>query len=253
MELGSEFWLFVAIGLLAQLVDGALGMAFGLISSSVLLALGLPPATASAAVHAAEVATTGVSGLAHWRHGNIDRGLFLRLAIPGAIGGALGAWWLSSLPGDAVKPLVQAYLLVLALVILVRALRRIPPRRVRRVPVLGFFAGLLDALGGGGWGPMATSSLLAQGQPARTGIGSVNAAEFVVTVAISLGFLLHLGTSHLEIVLGLLAGGVIAAPLAARMVARLPERGVLAAVGVLVAGLSLWGLYPVLRALLAAD
>jgi uncharacterized membrane protein YfcA len=252
MEFGAEFWMFVGIGLLAQLVDGALGMAFGLVSSSVLLAMGLPPATASAAVHAAEIGTTGVSGLAHWRRGNVDRALFLKLAIPGAIGGLLGAWALSSLPGDAAKPFVLAYLFVLALVILARALRRLPPHQVRRVPLLGFFAGMLDAVGGGGWGPMATSSLLAQGQPARTGIGSVNAAEFVVTLAVSLGFFLHLGTSHLEVVLGLLLGGVIAAPLAARLVSVLPERAMLVAVGVLVLGLASWGLWPLLRGALAA-
>jgi hypothetical protein len=122
---------------------------------------------------------------------------------------------------------------------------------VRRVPLLGFFAGMLDAIGGGGWGPMATSSLLAQGQPARTGIGTVNAAEFVVTLAVSLGFFLHLGTSHLEVVLGLLLGGVIAAPLAARLVSVLPERAMLVAVGVLVLGLASWGLWPMLRVALA--
>lgn len=241
MEFGETFFWFVLIGLAAQLVDGALGMAYGLVSSSVLLGMGLPPAQVSASIHAAEVFTTGASGASHIALGNVDRRLFLRLAIPGVVGGVIGAYVLTQLPGDLVRPFVYLYLLVLAVLILVRASGRMVPRReVRRVPVLGFFAGLLDASGGGGWGPLATSTLLAGGGQARTVIGSVNAAEFVVTLAVSITFFLSIGIEHLQIVLGLLVGGMIAAPVAALLVRRVREKWVLVAVGLLVLCISLY-------------
>lgn len=241
MDLGGDFLFFVLVGLCAQLVDGALGMAYGLVSSSILLAFGLPPAAVSASVHTAEVFTTGVSGASHGLLGNVDRRLMLRLAIPGVVGGVIGAYVLASLPGDAARPFVYAYLLVLGVLILLRAVgRRIPRNEVKRVGVLGFFAGLLDAIGGGGWGPIATSTLLARGGQARTSIGTVSAAEFAVTLAISLTFLLTVGVTHWRIVLALLLGGVVAAPLAALLVRHVPERAVLGAVGTLVLGLSTW-------------
>ncbi|SMR76553.1 MULTISPECIES: sulfite exporter TauE/SafE family protein [Stenotrophomonas] len=241
MELSSEFWWFILIGLGAQLVDGALGMAFGLVSSSVLLSMGLPPAQVSASVHTAEVFTTGASGVSHLVAGNVDKRLFFRLALPGALGGALGAYVLTQVPGDLIRPLIYLYLLVLAIIILARAAGRWMPRgEIRRVPVLGFFAGLLDASGGGGWGPVATSTLLARGGQARTTIGTVNAAEFVVTLTISATFLLSMGVQHLQIVAGLLIGGMMAAPVAAVLVKRVKERWVLVAVGVLVLGISLF-------------
>lgn len=241
MEPTEVFWWFVLVGLFAQLVDGALGMAFGIVSSSILLSMGLPPATVSAAVHTAEVFTTGASGASHLALGNVDRKLFLRLALPGALGGVTGAYALTRLPADIVRPLVYAYLLVLAALILRRAWRRRQAvQEIRRVPLLGFIAGLLDASGGGGWGPMATSTLLARGGQARTTIGSVNAAEFVVTVAISITFFLSMGLQHLEVVLGLLVGGIVAAPLAAVIVKRVQERWVLLGVGLLVAAISVW-------------
>lgn len=241
MELSSEFWWFILIGLGAQLVDGALGMAFGLVSSSVLLSMGLPPAQVSASVHTAEVFTTGASGVSHLVAGNVDKRLFFRLALPGALGGALGAYVLTQVPGDLIRPLIYLYLLVLAIIILARAAGRwMPKGEIRRVPVLGFFAGLLDASGGGGWGPVATSTLLARGGQARTTIGTVNAAEFVVTLTISATFLLSMGVQHLQIVAGLLIGGMMAAPVAAVLVKRVKERWVLVAVGVLVLGISLF-------------
>ena len=240
----SHFLMFVAIGLGAQLVDGALGMAFGLVSSSILLAMGMPPAAVSASVHTAEVFTTGVSGAAHGMLGNVDRRLLLRLAVPGVVGGAIGAFALSRVDGAAIKPWIHAYLLVLALLILVRALgRRIPRREVRRVGVLGFVSGLLDAIGGGGWGPMATSTLLANGGEARTSIGTVSASEFAVTLAISITFLFSVGLDHWRIIAGLLLGGVIAAPLAALLVRHVRERLVLLAVGLLVLGISVYQIY----------
>ena len=241
MVLSETFYWFVLVGLAAQLVDGALGMAFGLVSSSVLLSMGLPPAAVSASVHSAEVFTTGASGLSHLALGNVDKRLFLRLALPGMAGGVLGAYVLTQLPGDVIRPFVHLYLLGLAVLILLRAAgRALPRQQVRRVPLLGFVAGLLDASGGGGWGPVATSTLLAHGGQARTTIGTVNAAEFLVTLSISLTFLLSMGVQHLEIVLGLLVGGMLAAPLAAVLVKRVRERWVLVAVGLLVLGISLY-------------
>ncbi len=241
MELGSEFYWFILIGLGAQLVDGALGMAFGLISSSILLSMGLPPAAVSASIHTAEVFTTGASGVSHLVAGNVDRRLFLRLALPGAVGGVVGAYVLTQLPGEFIRPFIYCYLLVLAILILLRAAGRLmPAQEVKRVPVLGFFAGLLDASGGGGWGPVATSTLLARGGQARTTIGTVNAAEFVVTLAVSITFLLTMGLQYLNIVAGLLIGGMMAAPVAALLVKRVKERWVLVAVGVLVLAISLF-------------
>jgi len=216
MELGSEFYWFILIGLGAQLVDGALGMAFGLVSSSVMLSMGVPPAAVSASVHTAEVFTTGASGVSHLVAGNVDRRLFLRLALPGAVGGVVGAYVLTQLPGDVIRPFIYMYLLVLAIFI------------------------LLDASGGGGWGPVATSTLLARGGKARTTIGTVNAAEFVVTLAVSITFLLTMGVQYLNIVAGLLIGGMMAAPIAAILVKNVKERWVLIAVGVLVLGISLF-------------
>ncbi len=241
MAFGSEFYWFILIGLGAQLVDGALGMAFGLVSSSILLGMGLPPAAVSASVHTAEVFTTGVSGASHAYFRNIDKRLFWRLTLSGALGGVIGAYVLTRLPGEAIRPFIYLYLLVLAVLILLRSFGRfVPKQQIRRVPVLGFFAGLLDATGGGGWGPLATSTLLAGGGKARTTIGTVNAAEFVITLAVSLTFFLTIGLQHLEIVLGLLIGGVLAAPLAAYLVRHVPERIVLTVVGVLVLCISLY-------------
>lgn len=236
----EQFFIFVGVGLLAQLVDGALGMAYGLVSNSILLALGLPPAVASATVHTAEVVTTGVSGASHVWFGNVRWTLFWQLAIPGAIGGILGATFLASVPGDTIRPFVNAYLLILGAMILLRTFgKRLTRHQVQHSGVLGFLAGLLDAIGGGGWGPLATSTLIARGGGVRSTIGSVNAAEFVVTVCVSATLVLHVGIGHWSIVLGLLTGGVIAAPFAAWMVRHLPERAVMAAVGSLIVLISL--------------
>lgn len=231
----SEFFSFALVGLLAQLVDGALGMAYGLVSSSILLAMGLPPAVASATVHTAEVMTTGASAASHAWFGNVRWRLFRQLAIPGAIGGILGATVLANVPGDAIRPYVNAYLLVLGAMVLLRATgKRLSRHQVHHNGVLGFVAGLLDSIGGGGWGPLATSTLIARGGSVRSTIGSVNAAEFVVTVCVSATLVFHIGIQHWTIVLGLLTGGVIAAPLAAWLVRHLPEKAVMFAVGLLI-------------------
>jgi uncharacterized protein len=239
----NEIWLFILIGFSAQLIDGALGMAYGLISSTFLISIGVPPAVASASVHTAEVVTTGISGASHAAMGNVDRKLLFRLAIPGAIGGAIGAYFLSTIDGDTIKPFVLGYLVCLGAYLLFRALHKvIEYREVKRVPLLGFGAGMLDAIGGGGWGSIATSTLLAQGGQARTSIGTVNAAEFVVSLAISISFFLHLGIKHWDAVLGLLIGGALAAPLAAWLVKHIAEKKLMLLVASAVLLISGWQL-----------
>jgi uncharacterized protein len=243
-QFGYEFLLFVLIGLFAQIIDGALGMAYGLLTSSILLSLGFPPVIVSASVHTAEIATTGVSGASHLYHGNVDKKLLFKLAIPGMIGGAAGAYFLSSVAGDTIKPFVLAYLLLLGCYLLYKATgHALVVKEPKRVPVIGFIAGLLDAIGGGGWGPISTSTLLAQGGDVRKSIGSVNAAEFLVTMVISISFFFTVGVHHWNIVLGLLIGGVIAAPVAAMLVKKLPAKGLMYAVAGVVLSISTFQLY----------
>ncbi len=236
----DEIFLYVAIGFMAQMIDGAIGMAYGVTATSVLLSTGVPPATASACVHAAETFTTGASGLAHWKLGNVDRQLLWRLALPGAIGGAIGAYALSEFDGDTLKPFISAYLLLLGLVIIRKALTTRAPERPepRSVAPLGFFGGLLDAIGGGGWGPIVTSSLLGQGTTPRYAIGSVNFAEFFVTLTISTTFFLTVGLSLWPIIAGLIIGGIVAAPFAALAAKRIPAKLLMLAVGCVIIGLS---------------
>jgi len=231
------------VGFVAQLVDGALGMAFGVISTSVLLFFGVPPAAASASVHAAEVVTTGISGLSHWFHGNVDRRLFLRLSIAGMIGGALGAYLLTELPVKFVQPAVAIYLCAMAALIVYKVLSKRPPRQsTSGIEPLGFGGGFLDAIGGGGWGPIVVSTLVARGNSPRHTIGSVNLAEFFVTLAISISFLISLGPTYFLIAGGLVLGGAMAAPLAGWMSKVLPPRVLMALVSVIVLSLGTAGL-----------
>jgi uncharacterized membrane protein YfcA len=243
--------LFAAVGFAAQMIDGAIGMAYGLSATSVLLSLGVPPATASASVHAAEVFTSGASGVAHWRVGNVRRDLVLRLAVPGAIGGALGAVLLSGAPADLVRVPVSLYLICLGGLILYKALRprAIPPPQPRQVAPLGFFGGLLDAIGGGGWGPIVTSTLIGRGDVPRIAIGSANLAEFFVTTTVSAAFVATIGLSLWPIIAGLVLGGVLAAPFAALVAKRLPDRPLMVIVAVVVTLLAVRNLLTSLRAL----
>jgi hypothetical protein len=237
--------LFIVVGFVAQMIDGSLGMAYGVSSNTLLLSLGLMPAMASSSVHAAEVVTTAVSGASHWRLGNVDKRLFLRLLIPGVIGGAAGAYLLTSLPGEILKPYISAYLLVMGAVILAKAIRGVVAAvdsshwtRGRLVP-LGLVGGVFDAIGGGGWGPVVTSTLLASGNNPRFTIDSVNLVEFFVTLAESITFILTIGLSHWKVILGLMIGGVVAAPLAAVVCRKIPARTLMIIVGVLIIGLSI--------------
>jgi uncharacterized membrane protein YfcA len=239
----SEIALFAAIGFLAQLVDGALGMAFGVIASTSLIAFGAPPAVASAAIHAAEVVTTGVSGASHLWHRNVDRRLFLGLAIAGSAGGILGAYVLTGLPEHIIKPLVSLYLLGMAFLIFARVFGYFPGRWKPSVTPLGFCGGFLDAVGGGGWGPLVASTLIATGDEPRRSIGSVSVAEFFITMSISVAFLTQLDlASYGKVVLGLVIGGALAAPLAGYLIRVLPARIALILVGLVVGTLSLLSL-----------
>jgi hypothetical protein len=235
----DDFLLFVAVGFAAQMVDGAIGMAYGLTATSVLVSLGTPPAVASASIHAAEVFTTGASGLAHWRVGNVNLRLVARLAVPGAIGGIAGALVASLLPMDIIKPIVSLYLIMMGLLILYRALRQPPANPSEHVGLLGLGGGFLDAIGGGGWGPLVASTLIGRGDVPRIAIGSTNAAEFFVTFAITVTFVAAIGLDLWEVILGLVVGGVLAAPFAALITKRVPDRPLMIIVGVMIVLLSL--------------
>lgn len=245
---------FAAVGFAAQMIDGAIGMAYGLSATSVLLSLGVTPATASASVHVAEVFTTGASGLAHWRLGNVRRDLVLRLAVPGVLGGVLGVYALVEAPVGAVRVAVNLYLLVLGGLVLRKALRPRPPAALppTRVAALGFCGGALDAVGGGGWGPIVTSTLIGGGDVPREAIGSASLAEFFVAAAVSATFVATVGVSLWPIITGLVLGGVLAAPFAALAAKRLPDRPSMVIVGVVVSLLALRGLLASLRALAGA-
>jgi hypothetical protein len=248
----EDLLVFAAVGFAAQMVDGAIGMAYGLSATSVLLTLGVAPATASASVHAAEVFTTGASGLAHWRLGNVRRALVLRLAVPGVLGGVTGAYVLVGAPVAAVRVFVGLYLLALGGVVLLKALRPLPPAvalPTGQVGVLGFCGGLLDAIGGGGWGAIVTSTLIGRGNVPREAIGSASLAEFFVTSAVSAAFVATVGITLWPIIAGLVLGGVLAAPFAAVAAKRVPDRLLMVLVGVVVSLLALRGLLASLRAL----
>lgn len=246
--LSDAFWWAVAVGLVAQTVDGALGMAYGITSTSFLLATGSSPAVASASVHIAEVFTTGVSGISHIKLGNVNRHLFLRLLLPGAAGAALGAWLLASIDGGTIKPFVSAYLLIMGLYVLSKAYRRHQRTRQepRHVAKLGLLGGFVDALGGGGWGPVVTTTLVGTGQDPRTTIGSVNLAEFFLTFVSAGLFTLLVDGTPWSTVAGLVVGGLFAAPLAALLTRHLHTRLLLVLVGSVIVTISLFNLWQAL-------
>ena len=221
MDFGSigiaELAGFIAVGFVAQLIDGALGMAFGVISTTLLVSLGVPPAAASAGVHVAETFTTAASGTSHIYHRNVDWGLFRRLAIPGVIGGVLGAYVLTQVSAEAARPFVLAYLMSIGAYLVWRGIHYPPTHKPPKiVEPLGLAGGFLDAAGGGGWGPVVTGNLLVQGAEPRRTIGTVNTVEFIVTVTISATFIATLGWAMFTAAtIGLLIGGVLAAPFGA--------------------------------------
>lgn len=229
---------FILFGFVAQLIDGSLGMAYGVSANSFLLTVGLPPSAASASVHAAEIVTTLISGISHWKFGNIDRRLVLRLLIPGVIGGGLGAYILTTLDGDVIKPFISIYLLIMGVRILLKAFKPTPENgkepKTGLLVALGLVGGTCDAIGGGGWGPVVTSTLISTGHSPRKSIGSVNLSEFFVTLTESIVFLLTIGLTNWKIIGGLLIGGVIAAPLGAFITKKLPVKFILIFVGCLI-------------------
>ncbi len=241
-----EFLGFFVVGFIAQIIDGALGMAYGVSANSFLLGLGVTPAMASASVHTAEVFTTAASGVSHWRFGNVDKQIILRLAFTGVLGGITGAYILSNINGDKVKPYITAYLLVMGVRILIKAFK--PTNGVSkmlraRLPILGLIGGFMDAIGGGGWGPVVTTTMIANGECPKKTIGSVNLTEFFVTLAQAVTFFLTLGAVDLPVVGGLLLGGMLAAPFGAYLTKKVPVRTMLIIVGLVVIFLQLRTLY----------
>ena len=242
MTIPTEFLTFAAVGALAQLVDGALGMAYGVASAAMLLGLGVPPVTATASVHQAEAFTCGASGLSHWLAGNVRWPLFWMLAIPGVIGAVVGAAVVVHVPADWMRLALTPYLLGMGVFLLLRGARGRPPGPdvPRGTPVLGLGAGFADAIAGGGWSALTLTTLVARGATPRMVIGTVHLAKCVVSIAASLSFLLLIGLSHGAAVLGLVVGGVLAAPVGAVFARRMPARvaTVLAAIAVLGLGVN---------------
>ncbi|HEY6917309.1 MAG TPA: sulfite exporter TauE/SafE family protein [Allosphingosinicella sp.] len=240
---------FIAIGFAAQIVDGALGMAFGLISSTLLISIGVPPAVASARVHAVECFTTGVSGISHILHRNVDWRLFARIVIPGVIGGILGAYVLTRIPAGTARPFVLGYLALVAFYLFWRAVRHEhEEKHPKVVEPLGLVGGFLDAAGGGGWGPIVTSNLLVQGAAPRKVIGTVNTSEFFLTMTVSVTFLATLGLEGIgAATIGLLIGGILAAPLGAFAAKWIPPRALLLLVSLVLIATSVYGIYRALQ------
>jgi len=243
---------FILIGFAAQLIDGALGMAFGQISTTLLITMGIPPAATSAGVHTAETFTTAVSGISHVAHRNVDWQLFFRIAVPGILAGIIGAYVLTQIDASTAKPFVLAYLTSLGVYLFYRGImHRHTERRPKIVEPLGAVGGFLDAAGGGGWGAIVTSNLLVQGSNPRKTIGTVNTAEFFLTISISATFLATLtltGTAEdrellFKAVLGLVIGGVLAAPFGARIAKKVNPDLLLSFVGAILTLTSGYGLY----------
>jgi uncharacterized membrane protein YfcA len=244
------FWTAVAVGLIAQAVDGALGMAYGITSSTFLLATGVSPAVASASVHIAEVFTTGVSGVSHVRLGNVNKSLFLKLLIPGILGAVLGAFILTSIDGKILKPYISIYLLIMGIYIVSKIFRKLKPatQAPKHVAKLALLGGFVDSVGGGGWGPVVTTTLVGSGHNPRETIGTVNFAEFFLTFASAITFAVLVGEGPWPIVAGLVIGGIFAAPFAAYACKKLHARTLLILVGTLISIVSSLTLYKTLLA-----
>jgi uncharacterized membrane protein YfcA len=239
------FYEAILVGLLAQLVDGSLGMAYGITSTSFLIGIGATPAAASGAVHVAEIFTTAFSGISHIKFGNVHKDLFKKLVIPGVIGGILGAYILTSIDGKLIKPYITVYLLLMGLFILRKAFVLIKHnnKKIKHVRKLALTGGFLDAIGGGGWGPIVTSTLIGQGNSPRHTIGSVNTAEFFVSFATGITFILLGSAGHWILVAGLIIGGLFSAPFAAYLTSKLSTKKLLIAVGFLITAISIYNLY----------
>jgi uncharacterized protein len=243
------FWSAVAVGVLAQSIDGALGMAYGITSTTFLLASGISPAVATASVHIAEVFTTGVSGLAHVKMKNVNAKLFLRLLIPGLTGAITGAYFVSSVDGDTLKPYISGYLVIMGLYLVSKIFYRYKASQSepRHVAKLALFGGFVDSVGGGGWGPVVTTTLIGSGHDPRKTIGSVNFAEFFLTFGSAIAFSVLVGSGPWPIVAGLVVGGVCAAPFAAFLTRKIHAKTLLVMVGVLISLVSMVNLISALK------
>jgi uncharacterized protein len=239
--LNSDFVIFLLIGIFAQLVDSTLGMGYGATSTSFLMSFGVPPAVSSMGVHVAEMFTTGASAISHYKFKNINKKLVLNLLIPGVIGSVFGAYLLADvIDGKVIKPYIAIYMIILAIVILIKGLRgKIQKRKTKNLGALAIFGGFMDSIGGGGWGPIVTSTLVGKGRDPRYTIGSVNTAEFAISFASGITFLLFDGISGWQVIAGLIIGGLIAAPLGAYLVNKIPRKPVTVLVATLLIFLSL--------------
>lgn len=243
------FWSAIIIGFIAQTIDGALGMAYGISSTSFLMFVGHPPAVASASVHIAEIFTTGVSGLSHIKMLNVEKKLFLRLLIPGIIGSVTGAFIITNIDGNIIKPYISAYLIIMGFYVISKAFRKIAfgNQQLKHVGKLAFLGGFVDSTGGGGWGPVVTTTLLGKGYNPRTTIGTVNFAEFFLTFICAFTFILFIENVPWAVVVGLVIGGVFAAPFAATLTRKLPAKILLFLVGGLISVISFINLYQAFR------
>lgn len=249
-SLDSKFYWLIAAGFFAQLVDGALGMGYGVVSTTVLMSLGVNLSAISGSIHTAEMFSSGVSGYSHYKFGNVNKKLFKALLIPGIVGAVVGAYLLSRFGdeyADYVRPMIAAYTLLLGIRILIIAFRKgqRKPQKVKKVGWLAGAGGFLDSFGGGGWGPLVTSTLISKGRSPRFVIGSVSITEFFVTFASALTFFAMIGVSHWQVILGLIIGGLIGAPIAARLVGKLPMKTMFVAVGIMVV---IWSIRILLKA-----
>jgi uncharacterized membrane protein YfcA len=236
LSFNNDIFIFIAAGFAAQLIDGALGMAYGVSCNSLLLGFGIPPALASASIHTAEVFTTGVSGLSHLLLRNVNRRLLLKIAIPGVIGSAAGAFLISNVfDGGLIKPVISGYLLLMGVLILRKSLSKteiVPQTRTGKVSFLGLAGGFFDAIGGGGWGPIVTTNLIHRGNTPKQTIGTVNTAEFFVSFVSTGIFIFFLGVQNWQIVLGLIIGGVIASPIGALLAGKIKPKILMTLVGI---------------------
>jgi len=244
LEFDASFFNYLLVGFIAQIIDGSLGMAYGISCSSLLINFGIPASVASAGVHTAEVFTTGVSGLSHIRLRNLYKKLFIKLTISGIIGAVLGAYFIADvIDGNLLRPYVSIYLLIMGLYILTKAFRKVyPNKKLKNIEILAFFGGLFDAIGGGGWGPIVTSNLISKGYNPGKIIGTINTAEFFITFFSTVTFIFVMGLSHWQVILGLIVGGVLAAPAGAYIAAKANKKVLLVTVGLLIILLSILNL-----------
>lgn len=244
----KEVLYFMLVGFAAQAIDGALGMAYGVSSTSFLLGLGVPPAIASSSVHVAEVFTSGVSGLSHLKLGNVNKKLFRSLVLPGMAGAIMGAYILTNIDGNVIKPFVAVYLMIMGIVIIKKAFKKVEENtETKNIGIVALFGGFMDSVGGGGWGPIVASTLMSRGHNPRFTVGSVNMAEFFIAGAGAGTFIALIGTGSIQVIVGLILGGVFAAPFAAMLCKRIKPKTLMIMVGVLIIGLSIRTLFLALK------